>query len=108
LLLVHRSDPACPLIPEPFSQDTPGQFRALRGYISKHNRTTTDRILRTRHWGRASIFLVEPNGHTHFSPTWNKYWLLKNISFKYYHFSPYFWFSVSCLLFIKYSTGGSF
>jgi hypothetical protein len=51
---------------EPSSHALPGHSRALRGYMSKHNRRTADRKLRTLDWRITSIVLIEPNKYTFF------------------------------------------
>jgi hypothetical protein len=57
-------------------QATPWQSRVLRGYVSKTNKITADRKLRTRDLRRVSTVLTEPSRHALFS-TRNQYGFLK-------------------------------
>jgi hypothetical protein len=58
--------PAATLIQNPTPQVTHGQSRALKGHMSKHNKTV-DKNLRTIDWRREYCVLIEHRRYSLFS-----------------------------------------
>jgi hypothetical protein len=85
----------CPAPP----QVTLGQSRALREHVSKHNRRTAEKNLRTTDWRGESSIMMKNRRHTFFYLMRKKYLLKLFLSFNLFIplrlliFSPYIFIS---------------